>query len=144
MKIYSVHPKTGMPIYSPKLDEIGLDVQTVEDVVISQEVIPRPLGDLPPKGTSVIVEPLDILTENPNTNTTTTSTSSSVVASTSNTGSLPNLGAFLGSLTGGAMGGGGAVEGAVEDKVEKQNKKPFPYWLIAVALVGGYLIFRKK
>lgn len=143
MRLRSIDPKTGMPILNPKLDSIGLDVQTVEDVVISHEVIPRPLGDLPPKGTSVIVEPLDILTENPNTNTNTTPTSSSVVTSTSNTSSLPNLGAFLGSLTGGSMGGG-AVAGGTEDEVEKQNKKPFPYWLIAVALVGGYLIFRKK
>lgn len=141
MRLSSIDPKTGMPISNPKSDLIGLDVQTVEDVVISQEVIPRPLGDLPPKGTSAIVEPLDILTENPNTNT--TPTSSSVVASTSNTSSLPNLGAFLGSLTGGSMGGG-AVAGGTEDEVEKQNKKSFPYWLIAVALVGGYLIFRKK
>lgn len=143
MRLRSIDPKTGMPILNPKLDSIGLDVQTVEDVVISHEVIPRPLGDLPPKGTSVIVEPLDILTENPNTNTNTTPTSSSVVTSTSNTSSLPNLGAFLGSLTGGSMGGG-AVASGTEDEVEKQNKKPFPYWLIAVALVGGYLIFRKK
>jgi hypothetical protein len=29
-------------------------------------------------------------------------------------------------------------------KPKSEKKKPFPYWLIVVAVVGGYLIFRKK
>jgi hypothetical protein len=44
-------------------------------------------------------------------------------------------------LTGGGAGGGG---GATEEDVLTPNKKPFPYWIIAVAVVGGYLILRKK
>jgi hypothetical protein len=73
-------------------------------------------------GTSAIVEP-EIVTP----------------SGTSTTNFLPNLGGFLGSLTGGGAGGG-----ATEEEVLTPNKKPFPYWIIAVAVVGGYLIFRKK
>ena len=57
---------------------------------------------------------------------------------------LPNLGGFLSSLTGGGAGGAGGGAGATEETATIENKKPFPYWLIVVAVVGGYLIFRKK
>jgi hypothetical protein len=137
MKVYSIDTNTGMPISSPKSDQIGLDVQTVEDVVISQEVIPRPLGDLPPKGTSAIVEPIEILTDNPNTASTTPTTNS---VSTTPSTTPTNISTFLGSLT----GGGGSGAGVSEDIVEKNNKKPFPYWILVVGAVGAYLIFRKK
>lgn len=81
-------------------------------------------------GTSSIVEP-EIVT--PISGTSTGSTTTNVI--------LPNLGGFLSSLTGGGAGGGG---GATEEEVLTINKKPFPYWIIAVAVVGGYLILRKK
>jgi hypothetical protein len=81
-------------------------------------------------GTSAIVEP-EIVT--PISGTSTGTTTTNVI--------LPNLGGFLSSLTGGGAGGGG---GATEEDVLTPNKKPFPYWIIAVAVVGGYLIFRKK
>lgn len=80
----------------------------------------------PTTGTSNVVEP-EIVT--PISGTTTTN----VI--------IPNLGGFLSSLTGGGAGGGG---GATEEEVLTLNKKPFPYWIIAVAVVGGYLILRKK
>jgi hypothetical protein len=67
-------------------------------------------------------------------------TSETSAGSTTNNVVLPNLGAFLGSLTGGAGGGAGAIE----ETATIEKKKPFPYWLIVVAVVGGYLIFRKK
>ena len=67
-------------------------------------------------------------------------TSETSAGSTTNNVVLPNLGAFLGSLNGGAGGGAGATE----ETATIENKKPFPYWLIVVAVVGGYLIFRKK
>jgi hypothetical protein len=81
-------------------------------------------------GTSAIVEP-EIVT--PISGTSTGTTTTNVI--------LPNLGGFLSSLTGGGAGGGG---GATEEDVLTPNKKPFPYWIIAVAVVGGYLILRKK
>jgi hypothetical protein len=81
-------------------------------------------------GKSTIVEP-EIVT--PISGTSTGTTTNNVI--------LPNLGGFLSSLTGGGAGGGG---GATEEDVLTPNKKPFPYWIIAVAVVGGYLIFRKK
>ncbi len=81
-------------------------------------------------GTSSIVEP-EIVT--PISGTSTGTTTTNVI--------LPNLGGFLSSLTGGGASGGG---GATEEDVLTPNKKPFPYWIIAVAVVGGYLIFRKK
>jgi len=60
---------------------------------------------------------------------------------------LPNLG---GSLifggSGGGFGGGQGIGGeeTTTDIVPKDAKKPFPYWLIVVGLIGGYIIFRKK
>ncbi len=84
-------------------------------------------------GASQIVEP-EIVTPIKDT------TSETSAGSTTNNVILPNLGAFLGSLTGGAGGGAGATE----ETATIENKKPFPYWLIVVAVVGGYLIFRKK
>lgn len=84
----------------------------------------------PTTGTSAIVEP-EIVT--PISGTSTGTTTTNVI--------LPNLGGFLSSLTGGGAGGGG---GATEEDVLTPNKKPFPYWIIAVAVVGGYLILRKK
>lgn len=85
---------------------------------------------IPTKGTSNVVEP-EIVT--PTSGTSAGSTTTNVI--------LPNLGGFLSSLTGGGAGGGG---GATEEEVLTIKKKPFPYWIIAVAVVGGYLIFRKK
>lgn len=78
-------------------------------------------------GASVISEPTEILTG------TGTSTSQ-------------NIGTFLGSISGsaGAGAGAGSGAGATEEADKPKVKKPFPYWLIAVAVVGGYLIFRKK
>lgn len=84
----------------------------------------------PTTGTSAIVEP-EIVT--PISGTSTGTTTTNVI--------LPNLGGFLSSLTGGGAGGGG---GATEEDILTPNKKPFPYWIIAVAVVGGYLILRKK
>ena len=83
-------------------------------------------------GTSAIVEP-EIVTpiKDTTSETSTGSTTTNVIP--------PNLGGFLGSLTGGGAGGG-----ATEEEVLTIKKKPFPYWIIAVAVVGGYLIFRKK
>lgn len=81
-----------------------------------------------PTGGSNIVEP--DLTGSASSSTTSSSTTSTY-----------NVGSFLGSLSGGAMGGGA---GATEEVVEPTKKKPFPYWLIVVALVGGYLIFKKQ
>jgi hypothetical protein len=100
----------------------------------------------PTTGTSAIVEP-EIVTPISGTSTgtstgTTTGTSTGTTTGTPTTNViLPNLGGFLSSLTGGGAGGGG---GATEEDVLTPNKKPFPYWIIAVAVVGGYLIFRKK
>jgi hypothetical protein len=88
----------------------------------------------PTTGTSAIVEP-EIVTPISG-----TSTGTSTGTPTTNV-ILPNLGGFLSSLTGGGAGGGG---GATEEDVLTPNKKPFPYWIIAVAVVGGYLILRKK
>lgn len=93
-------------------------------------------------GTSAIVEP-EIVTPIKDTtsgNTSGTSAGTSTGTTTTNV-ILPNLGGFLSSLTGGGAGGGG---GATEEDVLAPNKKPFPYWIIAVAVVGGYLILRKK
>jgi hypothetical protein len=84
-------------------------------------------------GASQIVEP-EVVTPIKDT------TSETSAGSTTNNVVLPNLGAFLGSLTGGAGGG----VGAIEETATIEKKKPFPYWLIVVAVVGGYLIFRKK
>jgi hypothetical protein len=84
-------------------------------------------------GASQIVEP-EVVTPIKDT------TSETSSGSTTNNVVLPNLGAFLGSLTGGAGGGAGAIE----ETATIEKKKPFPYWLIVVAVVGGYLIFRKK
>ncbi len=92
----------------------------------------------PTKGTSNVVEP-EIVTPTSG-NTSGTSAGTSAGTPTTNV-ILPNLGGFLSSLTGGGAGGGG---GATEEEVLTPNKKPFPYWIIAVAVVGGYLIFRKK
>jgi hypothetical protein len=92
--------------------------------------------------TSVIVEP-EIVTPIKDTtsgNTSSTPSGTSTGSTTTNV-ILPNLGGFLGSLTGGGAGGG---SGATEEEVLTIKKKPFPYWIIAVAVVGGYLIFRKK
>jgi hypothetical protein len=86
----------------------------------------------PTKGTSNVVEPEIVTPTSGNTSGT------SAVTPTTNV-ILPNLGGFLGSLTGGGAGGG-----ATEEEVLTIKKKPFPYWIIAVAVVGGYLIFRKK
>lgn len=85
-----------------------------------------------PTGGSNIVEP--DLTGSASSSTTSSSTTSTY-----------NVGSFLGSLSGGAMGGAmGGGAGATEEVVERTKKKPFPYWLIVVALVGGYLIFKKQ
>lgn len=91
-------------------------------------------------GTSAIVEP-EIVTPISGTSAgTSAGTSEGTSAGTPTTNViLPNLGGFLGSLT-----GGGAGSGATEEEVLTIKKKPFPYWIIAVAVVGGYLIFRKK
>jgi hypothetical protein len=45
-----------------------------------------------------------------------------------------------------AMGGGGALtdETQTDDVVVLQNQKKFPFLLVAVALVAGYFIFKKK
>lgn len=83
------------------------------------------------------------------TTTTTTTTTGNGTTSTTTGGTTtnvitPNLGGFLGSLTGGGASGGG---GATEEQTKTDctcDKYKFPYWLIAVAVVGGYLIFRKK
>lgn len=74
-------------------------------------------------GVSVISEPTEILTG-------------------AGTPTNQNIGTFLGSISGSAGAGAGA--GATEEAEKPKYKKPFPYWLIAVAVVGGYLIFRKK
>ena len=104
----------------------------------------------PTKGTSNVVEPEIVTpikdTTSGNTSGNTSGTSAGTSAGTSSGTPttnviLPNLGGFLSSLTGGGAGGGG---GATEEDVLTPNKKPFPYWIIAVAVVGGYLIFRKK
>lgn len=92
----------------------------------------------PTKGTSNVVEP-EIVTSTSG-NTSGTSAGTSAGTPTTNV-ILPNLGGFLSSLTGGGAGGGGS---ATEEEVLTIKKKPFPYWIIAVAVVGGYLIFRKK
>jgi hypothetical protein len=55
----------------------------------------------------------------------------------------PNLGAFLGSLS----GGGAGAESTNEEQPKTDctcDKYKFPYWILAVAVVGGYLIYRKK
>jgi hypothetical protein len=55
----------------------------------------------------------------------------------------PNLGTFLGSLS----GGGAGAESTNEEQSKTDctcDKYKFPYWILAVAVVGGYLIFRKK
>jgi hypothetical protein len=109
-----------------------------------------------PKGTSAIIEPEVVNPIKDATSGTTSGTTSAIVepeivtpingtsagtsAGTPTTNVIiPNLGGFLGSLT-----GGGAGSGATEEEVLTIKKKPFPYWIIAVAVVGGYLIFRKK
>lgn len=83
-------------------------------------------------GTSAIVEPEIVTPIKDATSGTSAGTPTTNVI-------IPNLGGFLGSLT-----GGGAGSGATEEEVLTIKKKPFPYWIIAVAVVGGYLIFRKK
>lgn len=55
----------------------------------------------------------------------------------------PNLGTFLGSLS----GGGAGAESTNEEQPKTDctcDKYKFPYWILAVAVVGGYLIYRKK
>ena len=81
----------------------------------------------PTKGTSNVVEP-EIVT--PIKDTTSGNTSGNTSGTSSGT-----------PTTNGGAGGGG---GATEEDFLTPNKKPFPYWIIAVAVVGGYLIFRKK
>jgi hypothetical protein len=57
-----------------------------------------------------------------------------------NTVKIPdsNVGAFMGSLENGELG----EPTSVTDVLKKEAK--FPYWLIAVVLVGGYLVLKKK
>ena len=114
-------PTVGTSVISPTLNEEITPIQTI--------TTPTPTTSITPT-TSVIGEP-EIVT--PIKDTTSGTSVGNMIR--------PNLGGFLGSLTGGGAGGGG---GATEEEIVMQNKKPFPYWIIAVAVVGGYLIFRKK
>lgn len=87
------------------------------------------------------IKPLPTISTTPITSTTPT-TSTTPATSTITTNPLPVLeGLPSGGIGGGALANGG---GAIKEDVLGKKKKPFPYWLIAVAVVGGYLVFRKK
>jgi hypothetical protein len=75
--------------------------------------------------------------------TTTTPTTSTAPATSTIVNPLPILiGGFPSGGFGGGFGGGGNA--TIQEDGLVKSKKPFPYWLIAVAVVGGYLIFRKN
>ncbi len=77
------------------------------------------------------------------TTTTTTPTTSTAPATSTIVNPLPILiGGFPSGGFGGGFGGGGNA--TIQEDGLVKSKKPFPYWLIAVAVVGGYLIFRKN
>jgi hypothetical protein len=83
-------------------------------------------GIKPSVGSSLIVEPELGLPSNPNL------TIAPIKLPTS------DVGAFMGSLENGEI----EEPTSVTDVLKKEAK--FPYWLIAVAVVGGYLVFKKK
>lgn len=97
----------------------------------------EPLGSdpKPPKGTSAIAEPIF----EPTNDTTPTGTTTTTPTGTTTTSPI-----LTGGGGGGAMGGGAGGGSAEETTDKPKEEKPFPYWIVAVALVGGYLIFRKK
>ena len=128
-------PKQEMPLF----DDYPRDLIPKDNVVTEVIIEPKPT----PTGVSAVVEP-NLLGSNTTTSggniiTSGTTTSNAVTPNLS----TPNIGSFLGSLSGGGAGGAGGA-GATEEVKEEVKKKPFPYWLIAVALVGGYLIFKKE
>jgi hypothetical protein len=83
-------------------------------------------GIKPSVGSSLIVEPELGLPSNPNL------TIAPIKLPTS------DVGAFMGSLETGEI----EEPTSVTDVLKKEAK--FPYWLIAVVLVGGYLVLKKK
>jgi hypothetical protein len=107
--------------------------------VISEPLVSDPK---PPKGTSAIAEPIFEPTNDttPTGTTTTTPTGTTTTTPTRTTTTSP----ILTGGGGGAMGGGAGGGSAEETTDKPKEEKPFPYWIVAVALVGGYLIFRKK
>lgn len=130
--LYVIDPTTGMPISNTTSLEISPYENLPQETVTTTQVPIEPK----PIGTSNIKEPDLVVTTPINTTTTTTA---STPTSTITPIVIPNLGGFMGSL-----GGGGASGSGGSDAVVVEKKKPFPYWLLIVALVGGYLILKKK
>ena len=91
-------------------------------------ILPPPLGVVttPTKGTSVIIDPLVVLPQPPK---------------EFPIKGLPNLDSLLTSP--GSPSEDITENTSTSDTIEPTKKK-FPYWIIAVAVVGGYLVFRKK
>lgn len=89
------------------------------------------------------IKPVPTATTTPTTGSATTPTTPTTGSATTPTTTITNLIGGLGGF-GGGFGGGGGGGATTEEGALGKNKKPFPYWLIAVAVVGGYLIFRKK
>lgn len=131
-------PKQEVPLF----DDYPRDLIPKDNVITEVVLEPKPT----PTGVSAVVEP-DLsggsTATTGNTSATSTTSGGSVVTSGGINPLTPNIGSFLGSISGGGAGeAGGGV--ATEEVKEEIKKKPFPYWLIAVALVGGYLIFKKE
>lgn len=130
--IYGLDNETKSTIVKPQLIEElgGVKPQFPPQQSVGGSLILDPaLGDVRPTivGESIIIEPslgLDVAPF------------------------VPKQKAYIGSPVGGgmAMGGGGALtdETQTDDVVVLQNQKKFPFLLVAVALVAGYFIFKKK
>lgn len=136
-----IQKSTSLDLGTPSLDIPIKNTNTLTLVKPTDSSIFEGTGGIryptsnPPAKSNIIEPDLGLLISDspPSSTITTTST-----PSTTTTSSSPTLGNFLGSIS----GGGGVV---ADDEVEKpKEKKPFPYWIIAVAVLGGYLIFRKK
>ena len=143
-QITTIYDSTGSAILSTQNNSIP-----TLDPVLNQGgnlTTPTPLDPkeqiAPPTGGSVVTEPN--LSGSTTTSTTSSTTTIPTTIPTSTTTSIiPTIGNFMGSL-GSTFAGGGGGGASTNSAMVVEKKKPFPYWLVAVALVGSYLIFRKK
>ena len=107
----------------------GLGTNTTKELIMFDDngynggILPPPLGVVttPTKGTSVIIDPLVVFPQP--------------------TKGLPNYDDLI---TSPGSPSETTNETPSTSSATEPTKKKFPYWIIAVAVVGGYLVFRKK